>query len=68
MTRIYEPSPKNSKVEELKELVRGRVQKLRLKLLDLTKSNPLICVNLSPRSNSVVRAIDELPEKLAKRE
>ena len=68
MTRIYEPSPKNSKVEELKELVRGRVQKLRLKLLDLTKRNPLISVSLSPQSNSVVRAIDELPEKLAKRE
>lgn len=68
MTRIYEPSPKNSKVEELKELVRGRVQKLRLKLLDLTKRNPLISVSLSPQSNSVVRVIDELPEKLAKRE
>ena len=59
---------KNSRVEELKELVRSRVEKLRLKLLDLTKRNPLISVNLSPRSNSVVRAIDELPEKLAKRE
>jgi KaiC/GvpD/RAD55 family RecA-like ATPase len=38
-----------------------RIEKLRIKLLDLTRSNPLISVRLSARSNACVRIIDEIP-------
>jgi hypothetical protein len=42
----------------------GKIDTLRQKLLDLSRNNPLISARLSSRSNSVVRAIDELPESL----
>jgi hypothetical protein len=56
---------KKAAVTGLQDLVASRIEKLRPKLLDLTKRNPLISVNLSPRRNSVVRVIDELPDVLA---
>ncbi len=37
---------------------------LRLKLLDLTRKNPLISTRFSDRSNSLVRIVDEIPEVL----
>jgi Protein of unknown function (DUF4011) len=47
---------------ELEELIRTKVAGLRPKLLDLTRVNPLIAAKLSPRSGSLVRVVDELPD------
>ena len=46
------------------ELVRQKIENLRPKLLDLSRRNPLIATKLSPRSNSHIRAVDELPDVL----
>jgi very-short-patch-repair endonuclease len=48
----------------INELVKQKIDALRPKLLDLSRRNPLISVNLSPRSNSYVRVVDELPDVL----
>ena len=53
-----------SKVESLQELVRAKIENLRPKLLDLSRRNPLISTKLGPRSNSHIRAVDELPDIL----
>ncbi len=50
---------------ELEAWVRTRIEVLRPKLLDLTRRNPLISTKLTPRSNSHVRVVDELPDVLA---
>ena len=55
----------NELAEDLHDLVRARIENLRLKLLDLSRRNPLISTRLSPRSNSIVRVVDELPDVLA---
>ncbi|MBZ0255333.1 DUF4011 domain-containing protein, partial [bacterium] len=52
---------------DLEAWVRDRVESLRPRLLDLTKRNPLLSTKLSPRSNSYVRVVDELPDVLAYR-
>src|SRR5690606_39315520 len=49
---------------DLMELVKQKVQSLRPKLLDLSRRNPLLATRLSPRSNSHIRIVDELPEVL----
>ncbi|TWH28804.1 MULTISPECIES: DUF4011 domain-containing protein [unclassified Aminobacter] len=49
---------------ELLELVKQKVENLRPKLLDLSRRNPLLATKLSPRSNSHIRVVDELPEVL----
>ena len=49
---------------EIDGLVKQKIEALRPKLLDLSRRNPLISVNLSPRSNSYVRVVDELPDIL----
>lgn len=51
-------------VESLQELVRTKIENLRPKLLDLSRRNPLIATKLGPRSNSHIRAVDELPDVL----
>jgi len=51
--------------EGLDDLIRSRIENLRPKLLDLTRRNPLISTRLSPRSNSLVRVVDELPDVIA---
>jgi very-short-patch-repair endonuclease len=51
-------------VEGLDELVRAKIENLRPKLLDLGRRNPLISTKLGPRSNSHLRAVDELPDVL----
>jgi very-short-patch-repair endonuclease len=51
--------------EGLDELIGSRIENLRPKLLDLTRRNPLISTRLSPRSNSLVRVVDELPDVIA---
>lgn len=50
---------------DLEAWVRDRLEKLRPRLLDLTKRNPLVSTKLSPRFNSYVRVVDELPDVLA---
>ncbi len=50
---------------ELEGWVRTRIEALRPKLLDLTRKNPLISTKLTPRSNSYVRVVDELPDVLS---
>jgi uncharacterized protein DUF4011 len=52
-------------VEGLEALVRVRIEKLRPKLLDLSRRNPLIATKLSPRSSSLVLVVDELPDVIA---
>lgn len=49
---------------DLVELVKQRIENLRPKLLDLSRRNPLLATRLSPRSNSYIRVVDELPEIL----
>src|SRR6185437_9571083 len=51
-------------VDVLHELVRAKIEHLRPKLLDLSRRNPLISTKLGPRSNSHIRAVDELPDVL----
>jgi hypothetical protein len=55
-------APDTAPANELDELVRAKVAGLRPKLLDLTRVNPLISAKLSPRSASLVRIVDELPD------
>jgi hypothetical protein len=50
------------KANNLAELVKQKIENLRPKLLDLSRRNPLIATKLGPRSNSHVRAVDELPD------
>lgn len=52
---------------DLDGLVRARIERMRPKLLDLSRRNPLISTSLSPRSNALVRVVDELPEDIAAR-
>jgi Protein of unknown function (DUF4011) len=52
------------KANDLAELVRQKIENLRPKLLDLSRRNPLIATKLSPRSNSHIRVVDELPDIL----
>jgi Protein of unknown function (DUF4011) len=58
------PMRMNTNVEALEELVRAKIENLRPKLLDLSRRNPLISTKLGPRSNSHLRAVDELPDVL----
>ncbi len=46
-------------------LIKERVANLRLKLLDLSKSNPLLKINLKRSTSSYIRIVDELPDELA---
>lgn len=48
----------------LEELIRNRIENLRPKLLDLGRRNPLIATKLTPRTATLVRVVDELPEVL----
>ncbi len=47
---------------EIGDLVRTRIENLRPKLLDLGRRNPLISTKLTPRTATLVRVVDELPE------
>jgi very-short-patch-repair endonuclease len=53
-----------AKTNDLSELVKQKIENLRPKLLDLSRRNPLIATKLGPRSNSHIRAVDELPDIL----
>jgi hypothetical protein len=54
----------SSEENELARLIYARIEKLRLKLLDLTRRNPLLNTRFSDRSHSHVRVVDELPQLL----
>ena len=49
---------------EFARLVEQRVARMRPKLLDLSRRNPLVSTSLSGRSNALIRIVDELPEKV----
>jgi hypothetical protein len=51
--------------KEIQELIQARIENLRPKLLDLSRRNPLISTRFSPRSNSHIRVVDELPDVLS---
>jgi very-short-patch-repair endonuclease len=55
-------TPGQAAARELDELVKSKVSNLRPKLLDLGRRNPLIASKLSPRSSSLIRVVDELPD------
>ena len=63
MSEEKEPSTEDIS-EEHKSLLIKKIESLRKRLLDTSRRNPLISVNLSTRSNSVVRVVDELPDVL----
>lgn len=50
--------------KDLARLVEQRVARLRPKLLDLSRRNPLVSTSFSGRSNALLRIVDELPEKV----
>ncbi|MDA8575489.1 DUF4011 domain-containing protein [Candidatus Marinamargulisbacteria bacterium] len=52
------------KSEERAKIICSRIDKLRPKLLDMTRRNPLISTKFSDRSNSLIRVVDEVPELL----
>ena len=49
---------------DLTRLLREKIENLRVKLLDLSRRNPLISAKLGPRSGSFAQVIDELPDIL----
>ena len=49
------------------DVVSDKIQKLRLRLLDLGYRNPLLATRFSGRSNSYIRVVDELPDVLFSR-
>lgn len=51
--------------EDLAAHIQSRIETMRPKLLDLTRRNPLISTRLTPKSTSIVRFVDELPDVLA---
>ena len=46
------------------DIVSKRIDNLRIKLLDLTRRNPLISTKFSEKSNSLIRVIDEVPDMI----
>ncbi len=50
---------------DLVDLLIGKIDNLRSNILDLSRRNPLIATKLGPRSGSVIRVVDELPDVLS---
>ena len=46
------------------DIVSKRIDNLRIKLLDLTRRNPLISTKFSEKYNSLIRVIDEVPDMI----
>jgi transcription elongation GreA/GreB family factor len=61
---MTKPSNSSSRSEKFGKQVRATIEQLRLSLLDLTARNPLISMQFANRSNSHVRVVDELPDKI----
>ena len=49
-------------MNEIAQVIINKIENLRLKLLDLTKRNPLISTRFSGKSFNLIRVVDELPE------
>src|SRR3989338_5737068 len=47
--------------DDLLKIVSNKIEKLRRKLLDLTRRNPLISANLKDKSGTSIRIVDEVP-------
>ena len=64
MTTSEDNSSNPSHVGDFASIIHSKIEGLRLKLLDLSRSNPLIAARLNRRSGSVVQVVDELPDVL----
>ena len=62
----FSPKHKEEK-DRFLELTQKAIQTYREKLLDISNRNNLINLNFNPRSNRVLRIIDELPEAVFKK-
>lgn len=49
---------------ERSKIILARIEKLRSKLLDITRRNPLISTKFSDRAKSLIRIVDQVPELL----
>ena len=49
------------------EISQKAIKKFRDKLLDLSNRNNLINLNFNPRSNKIIRIIDEMPDEVFKK-
>ncbi|MDR0354571.1 MAG: DUF4011 domain-containing protein [Deltaproteobacteria bacterium] len=65
-TNPAETNPADRIIEANREILRGKLEELRRKVIDLSNRNPLIKTPLSSRA-SIVRAVDEMPEALAEK-
>ena len=65
------PDFENTKGEKTKdkfiEITQKAIAKYRENLLDISNRNNLINLNFNPRSNKILRIIDELPNVIAKK-
>jgi ABC-type branched-subunit amino acid transport system ATPase component len=61
MAKSSNSTPRSDKFSKQ---VKATIEQLRLTLLDLTARNPLISMQFANRSNSHVRVVDELPDKV----
>ena len=52
------------RTQEVIELIEGKVNELRKRLLDSTRRNPLINISFRPTSSSILLVVDELPDVL----
>ena len=55
---------RESDSNDLLELITSKIEKIRPKLLDLSRRNPLLSTKFSERYHSQVRVVDELPQVL----
>jgi len=60
MSEMQVSSVENIVNDDHLKVINNKIEKLRLKLLDLTRRNPLISVNLSDKSTSNIRVVDEI--------
>ncbi|ANT62760.1 helicase [Salipiger sp. CCB-MM3] len=51
----------------MRDLIRDRVEHLRVRLLDSSRRNPLIQIPFRQNSSTLIRFVDELPDVLARR-
>lgn len=54
----------NPRQEDFVRLLKDRIENLRVKLLDLSRRNPLVSARLGRRAGSFVQIVDEMPDVL----
>ena len=62
-----EKNKRNSKEDKFIEITQKAIAKYRENLLDISNRNNLINLNFNPRSNKILRIIDELPNSIVKK-